>query len=463
MKKLFSIIAITAITFSSLSALVLPEGTDARITDIKLTKGKITKVALKEETDINCSLGMVKAFGDVLFYENGSVKSFTPAEGGTFITPSGTVKYTSQLEKEEPAEIEFYESGCLKSIKISEETVVKTKRGNLTAKPGYVKFYDNWTVQELTPKNNSSIKISAGVVSILNKGPIIFYESGRIKQFTTADDYSFNTQFGAISPKNRSEITLFENGNLAEISVDEIFILSYDNNTLYTKPESTISFYANGQLKSISVLNNELALGGCTIAFAKDSIDLKFYEDGAFTIPETENTMVYNCDTEFQPCSFVYYNPKHKGNIYTFNIHLVEKFYGYGLNGNHKVEIEDISEIIGTVNKYYSEDGNIKCSLAAELFGGDDIAKLYEKEPIVLNAAGDITKIMECTVLFNCDNSDPLSSYSTYTVTKGYGEYKYSKFPYVYKNTDTWLIKSNSMDLGSGQVMFHNPNMFQAK
>jgi len=463
MKKLISMLVLSALTFASLSALILPEGTDARITDIKLTKGKITKVVLKEPTDINSSLGMVKAFGDVLFYENGSVRSFTPAEGGTFITPSGTVKYASQLEKEEPAEIEFYESGCLKSIKTCEETVVKTKRGNLTAKAGYVKFYDNWTVQELTPKNNSSIKISAGVVSILNKGPIVFYESGRIKQFTTDDNYSFETKFGSITPQQRSVVSLFENGNLETVTVDEIFILKYGNNTLYTKPESTINFYANGQLKHISVLNNELDLYGTTIAFAKSSIDVKFYENGSFVIPETEAAMIYNATSDFVPCSFVYYNPKNEGHVYTFDVHTTEKFYGYGLNGNHKVEIEDISEIIGSINVYYPEEGAIKCELAAEIFGGPDVTQLYEKEPIVLNVAGNITKVMECTINFNVDNSDPLSSYSTYTVTKAYGEYKYSKFPYVYKNNDTWVIKSNSMDLGSGQVMFHNPNMFSAK
>ena len=103
MKKVILFLVLILCALSSF-AVPLPDGSDARITEIRQSNGKIVSVRLKEVAILNTPLGALEAVEEVFFYENGSIKSFQPAASGEYDSPVGTLAYTT-------SPISFYESG----------------------------------------------------------------------------------------------------------------------------------------------------------------------------------------------------------------------------------------------------------------------------------------------------------------------------------------------------------------
>ena len=75
MKKVILFLVLILCALSSF-AVPLPDGSDARITEIRQSNGKIVSVRLKEVAILNTPLGALEAVEEVFFYENGSIKSF---------------------------------------------------------------------------------------------------------------------------------------------------------------------------------------------------------------------------------------------------------------------------------------------------------------------------------------------------------------------------------------------------
>ena len=102
MKKLILLVVLACCAVTSF-AVPLPEGSDARITEVRQNNGKIVYVRLKEATTLNTPLGALDAVEEVFFYENGNIQKFQPAVSGEYVSPVGNLTYTT-------APISFYES-----------------------------------------------------------------------------------------------------------------------------------------------------------------------------------------------------------------------------------------------------------------------------------------------------------------------------------------------------------------
>ncbi|MBQ8561489.1 MAG: hypothetical protein IJ441_07910, partial [Spirochaetaceae bacterium] len=94
MKRLVFFVLMTCCGLSAF-AVPLPEGTDARITEVRQNDGKIVYVRLKEATVLNTPLGPLEAVEEVYFYESGSIKEFQPAASGEYESPVGSLTYTT--------------------------------------------------------------------------------------------------------------------------------------------------------------------------------------------------------------------------------------------------------------------------------------------------------------------------------------------------------------------------------
>lgn len=365
MKKI--LLSITSILMSlSLFAIELPEGTNARVSGLKLSNGNITEVTLREDTEINTPLGVKVVTGKVTFYESGAVKSFTPVENGTVETEAGVLTYdgiklitvevpaevteevvddfsiwseeTVEIVEETPAEtvevtvipaeITLYESGCVKEIVITEETKIKTKIGNLTVQPGLVEFYDNYVVKSYQLKNNCTLKLSVGSVKISKEGRLTFYDNGKIMELTVAEPCDLTTDIGTISTNENSILTFHSTGKLQSVETNDIYKLTYDNNDLYTAPDTMICFYKSGKLKQVTVLNNEIILGDFAVELAEEKSVINFYEDGSALIGDQETVIVKNYSVEPVDAYAVFYNPTQPDKLF------VEAFDGDVLFGN---------------------------------------------------------------------------------------------------------------------------------
>lgn len=340
----------------ALSALELPDGTEAKVTDLKLTNGRITQVVLKEDIEIETPVGAKKVTGQIDFYESGAIKSIIPVDGGKIETPAGTLSYsgveilnfeipvensdfeatdaddTESSENPEtagevveiagsensatvenytvpvmPSPLFFYESGCVKEITLNEETKIKAKIGELTVQADTVKFYDNYNVETYKLKNNCSMKLSMGKLKISNKGNLSFYESGRIKSFTLAENCPLVTNSGMVCAKADTEISLHENGKLKTFTADDIYKISYDGKDFYCEADSAVSFYKNGKLEQITVVNNEILLGNFNLEVNKNGAKINFYADGTASVDNIEAVTVKNySQNAFDACEIFY-------------------------------------------------------------------------------------------------------------------------------------------------------------
>jgi hypothetical protein len=152
-------------------------------------------------TYLQTKYGIIDEASNCEFYEDGSIKECTLNAFNQIPTNYGIL--TAQFDDGKPRKkftksISFYKSGALKSIALSDQTVIKTPAGTFPAE--LLVFYESGAIKRLFPLNG---KITgywseddeyniAPVLSLnLGSGPITtkvisvyFYESGEIKGLT---------------------------------------------------------------------------------------------------------------------------------------------------------------------------------------------------------------------------------------------------------------------------------------
>ena len=136
MKKLILLVVLACCVVASF-AVPLPEGSDARITEVRQSNGKIVYVRLKEATTLNTPLGALDAVEEVFFYENGNIQKFQPAVSGEYVSPVGNLTYTT-------APISFYESGAVEEMELAKKTDITGSVGRIKVAGKTITFYDNW-------------------------------------------------------------------------------------------------------------------------------------------------------------------------------------------------------------------------------------------------------------------------------------------------------------------------------
>ena len=253
----------------NLFAVVLPEGTDARINDIQMNDdGIIEKVYLSEPIQLNTFLGRIEAVGEVLFNSEGKIIEFTPNKDGTAESPIGSLNFKGRET------IKFYDNGTVSSMTLNRDTILIVNEREFTCYPSFISFYEDWKPFGFRISKDTNIKLKCGDV-ICAKGSIInFYSDGNIfnmelgapAEINSADGKilafknliltpqetpvfatvlksdGLTSNYGKIFPKEGSEITFYENGKIAKVVPQDITIVQYEGSTFMTIANTELGF-----------------------------------------------------------------------------------------------------------------------------------------------------------------------------------------------------------------------------
>ncbi len=372
MKKIIMALALL-LAASSVYAMLLPEGSQANVSDVSLTDGKISSVTLMDNAEINTPFGKLQATGTITFNSDGSVESFTPVKSGSFETPAGTFSYAGQEDSSytTPA-LEFYPGGSLKKITLSAETKLVTKAGTLTAQAAPVEFYDQYAAKSFKPKNNFYITIAAGKFKVSKDDFVEFYPSGKFKEFTIEGPASLTTDMGTISIIGKAKVSTYENKKIESITVDSVQALKYSDNYIYTAPDSTVYFYSSGKLKEVTAINNEFILGQFKVTNRYNKKQVNFYESGSLIIMNPDSYSFID-NYELSP-ETIFFNPQAPERLFVsalkysgFQYKSQESYY-YKVTAFTKKDGETITKSFNTPVKVPSSN-----------------EKAYAREPFLLN------------------------------------------------------------------------------
>lgn len=254
MKKIILFLSIFLIS-TNLFGIILPDGTDATVTNIKQEENRILYVCLKEPTKINTPIGKVVAKDYVYYNSNGRVTKFTPNEEGIASTPIGNLPYQAK-------EITFYTSGNIKTFYLNTTLSLTTPYGKIQVDSDYIQFYDNWIPEFFNVSENTDFKILDGTFSILKGTTLFFYENGAIKRFTYDAATEINTPIGKITPDKNQTVKFHSNGKLSSIFPSEISLVTVESNTFYIDAQKEIRFTDKGNIAGFSTSSvSEISIG----------------------------------------------------------------------------------------------------------------------------------------------------------------------------------------------------------
>ncbi|MBR5645063.1 MAG: hypothetical protein IKX23_00290 [Treponema sp.] len=264
MKRLPFIILIFLFT-AKLSAIILPDGTDAVVKDIKQDGNKIAYVCLKEPTKILTPIGKVVARDYVYYNKNGRVQKFTPNEPGIASTPIGDLPYQAK-------EMTFYTSGNINTFYINTNLELSTPYGKITIAANQIKFYDNWIPQYIYTSDAQTFQISGGELLLEKETKLYFYENGKIERLRYKTAGEIETPIGKLTPVADSELLFHENGALKSVFPSEITQITVESNTFFVDAEKEIRFTDKGNIAGFSTSSvKEISIGTIKITHTGNS------------------------------------------------------------------------------------------------------------------------------------------------------------------------------------------------
>lgn len=328
MKKLILSVVLVCCAFASF-AVPLPEGSDARITEVRQSNGKIVYVRLKEATKLNTPLGTLEAVEEVFFYESGGIKTFQPAASGEYTSPVGTLTYTT-------APISFYESGAVEEMELATETDITGSVGRIRVAAKPLTFYDNWIPSSVELAEDCQVKLKAGVVTVRSGYRMFFHENGTIQSFTVSKSDPLDSSIGKIYPQEGSVMELHPNGSLATVSPEDICMITVDETLYFTKARSPIAFRDGGQVLRFSAEAQDFIFGKFKFTLESGSTEMFIYDDGSvfFTNPG----YVHLAGLEYRRhCNGLFVTPVHERLIYWEESYNDISVYSYSYNADEKL------------------------------------------------------------------------------------------------------------------------------
>ena len=328
MKKIVLVLMLGFCAFASF-AVPLPEGSDARITEVRQSNGKIVYVRLKEATKLNTPLGALEAVEEVFFYENGSIKTFQPAASGEYTSPVGTLTYTT-------APISFYESGAVEEMELATETDITGSVGRIRVAAKPITFYDNWVPSSVELAEDCQVKLKAGIVTARSGYRMFFHENGAIQSFTVSKSDPLDSSIGKIYPQEGSVMELHINGSLAIVSPEDICMVTVDDTLYFTKARSPIAFRDGGQVLRFSAEAQDFTFEKFKFTLENGSTEMFVYDDGSvfFTNPG----YVHLAGLEYRRhCNGLFVSPVHNRLIYWEESYNDTSVYNYSYNAEDKL------------------------------------------------------------------------------------------------------------------------------
>lgn len=311
MKKILCLVLLMLFSIS-LFAFVLPEGTDARISDFVLDdEGFITKVYLSEPCEINTPIGKIEAKGEVLFNHDGNVTKITPKSDGEAETELGIIKYSNFLP------ISFYDSGCLSSLWLSDSFSFSLNDRCFSCESGIISFFDDWKPSIIFLDNPITIELCCGSVSCESSSCLFFHSNGNISALelsvpaeivtskgniiakdklylsenempliaTVESSSGIQSDYGLIYPVENSVISFYENGNINLIIPQDIHQISIDGVPYYTIANAPLGFDESGRLNTATIKGKKFTSYGWNIELTKENFDIVIYPDQHIYIP----------------------------------------------------------------------------------------------------------------------------------------------------------------------------------
>lgn len=363
MKKKLLAILISLITLS-VHAVMLPDGTDARINDIVINdEGFIEKAYLSTPTVINTSLGMIEATGEVVFNKEGKVIEFTPSENGTAKTPVGVLNYKGNWG------IKFYDSGCIYGIGLSTETILTINNTDYyCSSDNLLSFYDGWKPSSFTVSKEIPLHILCGDIVIkkdthvfLNPDgsillvklaaptllttaagdftaidSLVLYSDGTVRVATALkSDKGLSTKYGKVYPQKNTDVSFSINGEIYTVTPQDITIITIEGETLFAVANKEMVFFNNGDINAVTIKGKNIKIYGWSLEFADDEFQLIVYPNEKIYF----NNVYINAinDKKFDNDT---YNPKSKKllvdkkNCYYWNTGLDKKGYSWSSEYN---------------------------------------------------------------------------------------------------------------------------------
>lgn len=365
MKRFVFFVLMTCCGLSAF-AVPLPEGTDARITEVRQNDGKIVYVRLKEATVLNTPLGPLEAVEEVLFHENGSIKEFQPAVAGEYGSPVGNLSYTT-------SPISFYESGAVEEIELAKPTDITGSVGRIKVAAKTITFYDKWIPSSVELAEDCQIKLKAGVVSARGGYRMFFHENGTIQSFTVSKSEPLNSSIGKIYPQEGSVMILHPNGSLSTVSPEDICMVTVDETLYFTKARSPIAFRSGGEVLRFSAETQDFAFGRFKFTLENGSTEMFVYADGSVFFLAPGYVHLAGLDYR-RHCNGLFVAPHHNQLIYW----------------------EESFNDISVYNYSYSPEGKLvsKSLNMNVLQCNSDTMKYFENPPFTFDQEGSITSYL---------------------------------------------------------------------
>ncbi len=277
MKKLLPFVFAVLIPVN-LSALVLPEGTNARIVDVKQERGKIISATLKAPTVLNTPLGAIKVRDKVEFFTSGNVKSCIPYDNGSFECPLAFLPYAAART------VTFYESGCIEKICITAPVDVTMKIGTVPLQEGDISLYDNWIPKEVMLNKDITLHMPAGVVSAKKGSKLTFYPSGRVESFYVKESVALDTSVGKAFVQEGSMIVAHKSAKIKSFIPEDMCLVTLGENTFYTVADGSIGFNTDGSVRTFQTSSREFKFDSVKLELSAERVDIAVHNDDSYSI-----------------------------------------------------------------------------------------------------------------------------------------------------------------------------------
>lgn len=365
MKRFVLSILLVCWAFSAF-AIPLPEGSDARITEVRQSNGKIVYVRLKEATTLNTPLGPVEAVDEVYFYESGRVKEFHPSVAGEYESPVGKLSYTA-------SPISFYPSGTVEEMELAKTCDITGSIGRIKVAPKSITFYDNWIPSSAELAEDCQVKLKSSVVCARKGYRMFFHENGTIQSFTISKSDPLDSSIGKIYPQEGSVMELHPSGAVATVSPEDVCMVTVDGTTYFTKSRSPIAFKQDGNVLRFSAEADDFTFEQFKFTLENGSTEMFVYDDGSVFFPRPGYVHLAGFDYR-RHCDGLFVAPHHNRLIYWEESFDDISVYNYSYNGEGRLVSTSLNMNILQYN--------------------DDTKKFFENPPFTFNQAGDITSYL---------------------------------------------------------------------
>ena len=388
MKKLILLVVLACCAVASF-AVPLPEGSDARITEVRQNNGKIVYVRLKEATTLNTPLGALEAVEEVFFYENGNIQKFQPAVSGEYVSPVGTLPYTT-------APISFYESGAVEEMELATETDITGSVGRIQVAAKPITFHDNWVPSSVELAKDCQVKLKSGVVSARSGYRIFFHENGAIHSFTVRKAVALDSSIGKIYPQEGSVMELHPNGSLASVTPEDICMIKVNDTLYFTKSRSPIAFKLNGNVMRFSAEAQNFTFGKFRFTLEKGSTEMFVYDDGSVFF--TDPGYVHLAGLEYRRhCNGLFVTPAYgrliywevdcdDTSVYSYSYNVDKKLVSTSLNMNVLQYTPDTMKYFENPPFTFDQESNIISYLGFEK-RTDPKTKTTYNHPVIVKVA----------------------------------------------------------------------------